>query len=57
MWALEHLWIPRRASVFADTPVALVAGLGASWLAVASLVVVTDEYRGAREMLEGRHDL
>ena len=37
MWALEHLWIPRRASVLADTPVALVAGLGASWLAVASL--------------------
>lgn len=37
MWALEHLWVPRRASVFADTPVALVTGLGASWLAVASL--------------------
>jgi hypothetical protein len=37
MWALEHLWIPRRASLFADTPVALVAGLGAGWLAVASL--------------------
>ncbi len=37
MWALEHLWIPRQASVFADTPVALVTGLGASWLAVASL--------------------
>jgi hypothetical protein len=37
MWTLEHLWIPQRASVFADTPVVLVTSLGASWLAVASL--------------------
>ena len=37
MWALEQLWLPRRASVFSDTPVALVAGLGSAWFAAASL--------------------
>ena len=37
MWALEQPWTPRRGSVLAETPLALVAGLGASWLATASL--------------------
>ena len=37
MWSLEQPWTPPLGSVLAETPVALIAGLGASWLATASL--------------------
>ena len=37
MWALEQPWTPRRGSVVADTPLALITVLGASGLAIASL--------------------
>jgi len=37
MWALEQPWTPRRGTVLAETPLALVAGLGAGWIAAASL--------------------
>jgi membrane protease YdiL (CAAX protease family) len=37
MWALEQPWTPRRSPVLADTPLALIASLGAGWFALASL--------------------
>ena len=37
MWALEQPWIPRRDSVLADTPLAVIASLTAGWLVIASL--------------------
>ena len=37
MWALEQPWIPRRDSVLADTPLAVIASLAAGWLVIASL--------------------
>ena len=38
MWALEQPWTPRRESVLADAPLALLGSLGAGWVAIASLV-------------------
>lgn len=38
MWTLEQPYAPRHAPVFANTPPALIAALGASWLVVAWLV-------------------
>lgn len=37
MWALEQPWTPRRGAVLAETPLALVVGLVAGWIATASL--------------------
>ena len=37
MWTLEQPWASRRAPVLANTPLTLIATLGASWLAVAWL--------------------
>ena len=37
MWALEQPWIPRRDSVLADTPLAVISSLAAGWLVIASL--------------------
>ena len=37
MWALEGPWIPRRDSVLAGTPLAVIASLAAGWLVIASL--------------------
>ena len=37
MWALEQPWIPRRDSVLADTPLAVIASLAAGWFVIASL--------------------
>jgi CAAX prenyl protease-like protein len=37
MWALEQPWVAPPRSVLAETPLALIAGLGTSWLAAASL--------------------
>lgn len=38
MWTLEQPWTPRQESVFANTPLTLIATLGAAWLSVAWLV-------------------
>jgi hypothetical protein len=37
MWALDQPWKPRRSALLAETPLALIATLGGSWLAVAWL--------------------
>jgi hypothetical protein len=40
MWALERPWSLRRGSVLADTPLALIAALGGTWLAISWLAGV-----------------
>ena len=37
MWALEQTAPPRPSAILASTPRALIAGLGAGWLAVVAL--------------------